>query len=168
MAIIMVILVGTIVFNSFRDPLVILKSDGTNEFLTSHREEVSVGEKEVQKFTKEFVSMLYTWKEFDASFIKKQVSPFVEEELLGKILAAQTQRYVKELKNKKMSQEITSVTVVVQSDKVIARFDRVLKIEGVPVVIPTELTLSMLQDVQTRTNPMGIYISGITEHEGTK
>lgn len=157
-----------LVVSCFRDPIVVIRTNSETEYYPSERATVPIGKPEVQKFTREFIAALYVWSGFDAETLRKEVSVYVEENLLEKLMTAQVQRYVKELKSKKMSQAVTSIEVEVLADKVIARFDRLLKIENVPIVIPTELTLSMIQGSQTRVNPMGIYISGILEHEGAK
>lgn len=162
------ILMGALIISCFRDPIVVVKTESELEYYPSERTKVVLGTPEVQKFTKEFIAALYVWSGFNAEKLRKEVSIYVEESLLEKLMAAQTQRYVKELKSKKMSQAVTSIEVEVLADKVVARFDRLLKIEGVPIVVPTELTLLMIQGSQTRVNPMGIYISGILEHEGAK
>lgn len=168
LGVIVFMLVGALLISYFRDPVVVVKTDSELEFYPSQRTRAPIGENEVKKFTKEFIASLYVWSNFNVEDLKKEVSVYVEDELLGKLMAAQVQRYVKELKNKKMSQSVTSIEVEVLKDKVVARFDRLLKIEGVPIVIPTELTLSMIQGSSTRVNPMGVYISGMIEHEGSK
>lgn len=157
-----------LLISNFRDPIVVIKNDAEIEFYPSARQKTVVGKNEVTQFTKQFIAALYVWPEFNADSLKKEVSTYIEEDLLEKLMNAQIQRYVKELKNKKMSQAVTSIEIEVMSDKVVAKFDRLLKIEGVPVVIPTELNISMIQGPSTRVNPMGIYISGIIEHEGAK
>jgi hypothetical protein len=162
------ILVGALLVSYFRDPIVVVKTNSEIEFYPSSRTKATVGKDEVSQFTKQFIAALYVWPEFNEDALKKEVTTFIEEDLLEKLMAAQVQRYVKELKNKKMSQAVTSISIEVLSDKVVAKFDRLLKIEGVPIVIPTELNISMIQGASTRVNPMGIYISGIIEHEGTK
>jgi len=168
LAAVVFMLVGALLISYFRDPIVVVKTESGLEFYPSNRSSTTVGKNEIQKFTKEFIASLYVWSEFDNEKLKKEVSTYVDDDLLVKLMSAQVQRYVKELKAKKMSQAVTSIEIEVLADKVIARFDRLLKIEGIPVVIPTELTLSMIQGGRTRVNPMGIYISGMIEHEGTK
>ncbi|MFZ4402794.1 MAG: hypothetical protein ACOYOK_01720 [Pseudobdellovibrionaceae bacterium] len=165
---IVLIQAGALLISYFRDPIVVVKNNSEIEFYPSARTKIAVGKNEISQFTKQFIAALYVWPEFNADALKKEVSTFIEEDLLEKLMAAQVQRYVKELKNKKMSQAVTSIEIEVLPDKVVAKFDRLLKIEGVPIVIPTELNISMIQGSSTRVNPMGIYISGIIEHEGTK
>jgi len=165
---VVLVLFLSLLISLFRDPIVVVRNGSEQEFYIAERTKAPIGKPEVEKFTKEFIRALYVWKGFDLSQLRKEVSIFAEEDLLKKLMEAQGQRYIKELKNKKMSQAVTSIEVEVLNDKVVARFDRLLKIEGVPIVIPTQVILSMIQGSQSSANPMGIYISGMIENEGIK
>lgn len=160
--------VGFIGISYFKNPIVILQSDSKIEYYPTIRKPIEVGKAEVEAFTKRFLSALYVWPDYKADRIQKEVDPFVEEELLVKLIEVQNQKYTKDLKDKKLSQAITFVEVDVLNDKVVARFDRVLKLEGVPLVVPTEISLSMIKGPATSLNPMGIYITGVIENEGSK
>lgn len=168
LGVIVFMLIGALLISYFRDPIVVIRTNSELEFYPSNRVKAPIGKPEVQKFTKEFIAALYVWSDFNVEKLKKEVSVYVSEDLLEKLMSAQTQRYMKELKNKKIFQAVTSIEIEVLNDKVVARFDRLLKIENIPIVIPTELTLTMIQGSSTRVNPMGIYISGMIEHEGAK
>jgi hypothetical protein len=152
----------------FQDPISIVKDGEKQEFYPSKREKVVIGKAEVEAFTKRFLEALYVWDSFNETTLAKEINPFAEEGLVLKILESQSQKYGKELKSKKLSQAITFIEVKVLDDRVISRFDRILKIEGIPLVVPMEVTFSMIQKSATRLNPMGIYVAGITEREGGK
>ncbi len=153
---------------SFRDPVVVTQSPGRQEFYPSSRSKVAVGKDEVERFTKDFLNALYVWNEFKPEQLAREIEPFAEKGFVEKVIAGQSQKYGKELKGKKLSQAITFVEVEILEDRVVARFDRVIKIEGIPLLMPTEVVFSMIQGSGTRINPMGIYVSGITEREGAK
>jgi hypothetical protein len=165
-----VVLIMTVIFilQSFRNPIVIVRSENNQEFYPSERRKASVEKADVESFTKRFLAGLYAWKEFNGEKVAREIAPFAEDGLVAKVIDAQNQRYVKELKGKRLEQAITFVDVQVLPDRVICRFDRVLKIEGIPLVIPTEVTLSLIQGEQTRLNPIGIYVTGITENNSAK
>lgn len=163
-ALLVTIIIGTSVY--FRDPVVIVKSSVGHEYFPGVREKVEIDKSNIEEFTKAYLSSLYVWPEFSTERLAREISPFSEEALVPKLVSAQEQKYGNDLKSKKLAQAITFVEVEVLEDRVVARFDRVLKIEGIPLVIPTEVTLSMIKGVASRLNPMGIFVSGITEHEG--
>lgn len=152
----------------FRDPIVVVKSQAEQEFFISRRAPVSIEKKDVENMTRRFLSALYVWPEFNGQTLVKEIAPYAQETLVGKIVEAQTIKYGKDFKGKKIAQEISFVKVEVLEDRVVCSFDRILKIEGIPLVIPTEVTLSMLRGGSTRENPMGVFVSGILENEGAK
>lgn len=162
-----VLLVLSIVI-SFRDPIVVIRSSDNQEFHPSSRAPVSIERKDVENITRRFLSVLYVWSEFNAQTLAKDLVPYVEDALVAKVVEAQAQKFGKDFKGKKLAQEITFVSVDVQEDRVVCTFDRILKIEGIPLVIPTEVTLSMLRGSSTKENPMGVFVSGIMENEGAK
>lgn len=157
-----------LVMNYFRNPLVIVKSEQEIEYYPTQRRPIEIGKPEIELFTKEFLKSLYVWTDYNTERIKKDIAPYVESELSTKLMDGQSQKYEKDLKGKKLSQAITFVDVDVLNDKVIAHFDRVIKIEGIPLIMPTELTLTMVKGTPTALNPMGVYITGVEEHEGSK
>lgn len=152
----------------FRDPIVVVKGSAAQEFYPSSRAKTELQKSDVEMFSKRFLTALYVWSGFSGEKLAKEIAPLAEDALVAKIVETQSQKYGKQFKDKKLSQAITFVNVEVTDDRVVCRFDRVLKIEGIPLVIPTEVTLAMLQGSQTDLNPMGIYVSGITEREGAK
>ncbi len=161
-------ILGVAIVLCFRDPIVILKGPDTQDFYPSNRKSVPIEKSDVETFAKRFLAAMYVWNDFDGMRIGKEIQPFAEDNLVLKVVDGQTQRYVKDLKGKKLAQSLAFVEVEILADKVVCRFDRVLKIEGIPLVIPTEVTLTMITGSATRLNPMGIYVAGVTEHERAK
>lgn len=152
----------------FRDPIVVVRSATGQEFYPSTRGPVSLEKGDVENITRRFLSALYVWTEFSGQSLAKDIAPYAEEALVGKIIESQSAKYAKVFKGKRLAQEISFVKVTVLEDRVVCSFDRILKVEGVPLVIPTELTLSMLQGGPTPQNPMGVFVSGILENEAAK
>lgn len=152
----------------FRDPIVVVRSTMGQEFYPSTRGPVSIEKSDVENITRRFLSALYVWTEFNGQSLAKDIAPYAEDALIRKIIESQSAKYAKVFKGKKLAQEISFVKVTVLEDRVVCTFDRILKVEGVPLVIPTELTLSMLQGGPTPQNPMGVFVSGILENEAAK
>jgi hypothetical protein len=153
---------------AFRDPIVVVRSTAGQEFYPSTRRPVSIEKNDVENITRRFLTALYVWAEFNGQVLAKDITPYTEEALVGKIIESQSAKYAKVFKGKKLEQEISFVKLNVLDDRVVCSFDRILKVEGVPLVIQTELTLSMLQGNPTQQNPMGVFVSGIFENEAAK
>lgn len=165
LAVLMLILTAVIYF---RDPIVVVKTTAKHEFYPSSRGQVSVEKVDVEEFTKQFLEALYVWPDFKEGSLTKEISPFAEEALVSKVIDAQVAKYGKTFKEKKLEQSLAFVKIKVLEDRVTARFLRILLIEGIPLTVPTEVTISMVQGTPTRANPMGIFVSGVMEHEGAK
>lgn len=163
----LVLLVVAVAFG-FRDPIVVVRSEVDKEFFVSQRAPVSIEKSDVENVTKRFLDALYVWPQFSGQTLAKEIAPYAEDALIEKIVEAQSLKYGKDFKGKKLAQEISFVKVKVMEDRVVCSFDRILKIEGIPLVIPTEVTLSVLRGSSTRENPMGVFVSGILENEGAK
>lgn len=162
------LMVLVLVIQAFRNPIVVVRSSGEQEFYPTERKRTPLEKSDVEAFTKRFLASVYVWNDFNGVKLGHEIAPFAEDGLTQKVIDGQSQKYAKGLKGKHLQQAITFVSVEVFDDRVVSRFDRVLKIEGIPLIIPTEVTLSMVQGDPTRVNPMGIYVSGITENENAK
>ena len=165
---VMVLLLVFMAAMFFRDPIVVVKDAEVQEFYPAKRAKAQLEKMDVEAFSKRFLTALYVWSGFSGEKLRKEIGPLAEGALVPKVIDSQMQKYGKEFKDKKLAQAITFVSVEVLEDRVVCRFDRVLKIEGIPLVIPTEVTLALLQGNQTALNPMGIYVAGITERDDAK
>lgn len=162
------ILTVFLIMSYFRSPFVILSKNHEVEFYPTQAISIPIEKPEIERFTKLFLTRLYVWNEFNAEKIEKLISPFTDGILSEKVVASQNQKYSKELAGKKLSQSLAFVDVSVLPDRIICKFDRILKIEGIPLIIPTEVTFLLTQGEPTELNPMGIYIGGIKESENAK
>lgn len=161
-------LVAILLTIHFQNPIVVVENGHEIDFYPTQRKPLPLEKPQVEEFTKKFLASLYVWPVFLSQKIERSIQPFCDEGLSKKVVGTQSQRYLKELQGKHLAQSIAFVEVSVLSDRVVAKFDRILKIEGLPVVIPTEVMLSLIQGDQTAFNPMGIYVSQIKESENAK
>ena len=162
------LMVVFLIAQAFRNPIVVVRTSSDQEFYPTERKRAPLEKTDVEAFTKRFLASVYVWNDFNGVKLGHEIAPFAEDGLTQKVIDGQSQKYAKELKGKHLAQAITFINVEVFDDRVVSRFDRVLKIEGLPLIIPTVVTLSMVQGDPTRMNPMGIYVSGITENENAK
>lgn len=151
----------------FKDPIVVVRSTHGQDFFPAQRAAVSVQTNDVEQFVKSYLTLLYVWESFDPKKLSDEIGPFSEDGLVPKILESQIQKFGK-ITSKKLSQDLSFVSVKVLKDQVLCSFMRVLKIEGIPLVVPTQLSLHLIEGSRTKSNPMGVYVSGITESESAK
>lgn len=163
-----VMLAIALIIDHFKNPIVVVSKPHEVEFYPTERKRAPLDKSEVELFTKQFLASLYVWNDFNTEKITRGLVPFTEDSLAAKVITGQNQKYLKELPGKHLAQSLAFVQVSVLDDKVVSQFDRVLKIEGIPLVIPTEVTLTMILGEPTSFNPMGIYVSGLKETEHAK
>lgn len=162
------VLIVVIVVMSFQSPLVVLMDGQEKHYRQTERKSDSITEKDVEKFVREFLEQLFSWDHLAPEVIVRQVSPLVTSGLLDRIRLELSQKVERDFKGKTLSQEIVSVNVKVTPKEVIASFDKVLKINGISIVIPSQMAFNVIRGGSTRWNPMGLYVNGIIEHEGMK
>jgi hypothetical protein len=160
------VLIGVIVVMSFQSPLVITMRGHEKRYHQTERKPDSITEKDVENFVRDFLEQLFTWDQLAPEVILRQVSPLVTSGLLERIRQELVQKTEKDFKGKSLSQEIVGVKIQVTPKEVVASFDKVLNINGVSLVIPTQMAFNIIGGGVTRWNPMGLYVNGLVEHEG--
>ncbi|MGE3263167.1 MAG: hypothetical protein AB7K68_15410 [Bacteriovoracia bacterium] len=162
------VLIVVILVMAFQSPLVVVVDAGAKRYVRSERKADEITEKDVENFVRDFLGQMFTWPKLVPETILQQVAPLATSGLLDRIKGALVQRSEKDFKGKTLSQDVANVRVSVTEKNVIASFDKVLRIDGVPLVIPTELAFSIVRGSSNRWNPMGLYVNGLVEHEGAK
>ena len=133
-----------------RSPLVVVKECEDRHFYFPKRRAVTIEEKDVIRFSKNFIKIFYS-----------QNSPRC---LMGKGL----QEKFKNLKKsrKKVLQYVGRVEVVLQEKMTQANFDLIMNIENIPIVVSKQVELQISQGAGTPCNPVGLYVNGIREKRG--
>jgi hypothetical protein len=162
------ILVLSLIIMAFRSPLVIVMSGQEKHYLQSERKSDSITEKDVENFVRDFLEQMFNWNSLVPDAISKQVAPFVTAGLADKIKQELIQRTEKDFKGKTLSEGITNIQVQVTEKDVLASFDKVLRIDGTPLVVPTQMEFNIIRGSATRWNPIGLYVNGLVEHDGAK
>ena len=157
-----------VIYFACRAPLVIAGCSETQIYEIAHRKNVTIDEAAIEEFLKKFLHLLYDWKDFNPGDVVKSIGPFATDGLVDKIKAQLTERRDKDFKNKVISQGITNLEFNFSKDQVVASFDKVLRVNGIPLVIPSEIAFNLVKKSSTKWNPIGLYINGMIEHEGSK
>jgi hypothetical protein len=161
-------LILVIVIMAFQSPLVVVMRGDDKNYYQSARKSDSITEKDVEKFVRDFLEQMFDWNRLQPEVILRQISPLVTSGLSDRIKQELIQRAEKDFKGKNLSEAIANIQVQVTDKNVVASFDKVLRIDGFPLVIPTEISFNIIRGSPTRWNPMGLYVNGLVEHEGPK
>ena len=146
----------------------ILSSERGQVYEFAHRKNVTIDEGAIEDFLAKFLHLLFDWKNFNPNDVIKAASPFATDGLLEKLKVELTDRREKDFKGKTISQGITNLEFNFSKDQVVATFDKVLRVNGIPLVIPTEIAFSLIKRSSTSFNPVGLLVNGIVEHEGSR
>ena len=165
---VIVALIIALMVMALQPPLVVVVNGQDRRHYQSERKPESITEHEVEWFVRDFLEQMFNWNSLSPEVILKQVAPFVTDGLGNKIRQELTLRAEKDFKGKNLSEGITNIQVQVTEKSVLASFDKVLRINGLPLVVPTQMEFNIIRGSSTRANPIGLYVNGLIEHDGAK
>jgi len=149
----------------FDDPIVVIKENEYQSYHVGKRSTQPISEEAVKRFVTEFLKLRYQWKKLDPQAMRKSLEPVVTDGLSAKLIQLLTHLKDQEFQGKETSQSIVNIDVKVTEEKVVASFDKLLRIEGIPIPVPTTVSLSIIQGSPNDWNPIGLFVNGIMEHQ---
>ena len=152
-------------FMYFSDPIVVVKEGDRQQYFTGRKTSLPISEEAVKEFVEGFLRVRYKWNTLDPKAKQKSLSPIVTDGLQEKLFKLLTHLKDKEFQGKKTSQSIVNIKVNVTKEKVVASFDKLLRIEGVPIPVPTTVSLNIIKGTPNVWNPIGLLVNGIIEHQ---
>lgn len=163
-----VFLLSVVLLQSFKSPLVVY-DDGNQKipYMAATRE-FKIDEEQIRRFLIEYLYLYHRWDNLDPEAISKQISPFTTEGLMEKVQGQLIQRKNKDFKGQEVAQDIAHIKVNILEKEILITFDKILHIASIPLVVPIQATFQIVNGAATKWNPMGLYINGIIEHEGTQ
>lgn len=163
-----ILLLCVVLFQSMRAPLVVY-DDGTQKIpYMASTKEFKIDEEQIRRFLTEYLYLYHRWDKLEPDQILKQIAPFTTEGLIEKIQSLLNQRRDKDFKGREVSQDIAHIKIAVSEKEIIAVYDKVLHISSIPLVMPAQASFQIVNGAKTKWNPMGLYINGILEHEGSQ
>ena len=154
-----------LLFSDAHEPLVVERDNSVYRRLTVERAVVKPSKEDVAELVTEFVKARYEWESFQPQIIVKKLEPFTTEALRTKLFEEFGKKGFQNKPGDSIEQSTARIRPNISEKAVIATFDRILRINGVPVVVPTEISLLLSEGPKTFFNPIGLYINGIIEHE---
>lgn len=162
------IFLGLTLFEMFRAPLVVFEGEkGRIPYLASSKK-LNIDEEQIQRFVTEFLYLYNKWEKLEPNDITKQIEPYTSDELLSKIRDILNQRKNRDFKGREVSQDIAHLKVQVSEKAIIASFDKVLHLNSIPLIVPTQVSFQLTNGNSTKWNPLGLYVNGMLEHEGSE
>ncbi len=146
-------------------PIVVEKRDSLFEPLVVQRDPVAPSEKSVGELLTQFVRLRYEWDSFNPDLIIKQLEPLTTEAFRSKLLKEFGSKAHENKEGNSIEQSVSRIRPAVDEKAVLASFDRILRVNGVPLVIPTQVSVLLSEGPRTSLNPLGLYVNGVIEHE---
>lgn len=147
------------------DPIVVIKDGNKQQYLAGQRASLPISETAVEELVREFLHIRYEWDKLDPQAKRQSLTPIVTDGLRQKLFKVLTHLKDKEFQNKETSQAIVNVKVSVTKEKVVASFDKLLRLAGVPIPVPTTLSLHIIKGTPNVWNPIGLLVNGVIEHQ---
>ena len=107
----------------------------------------------------------YTWAEFQPQEILEKIACLTTKRFRQKLAPLFWERQNTTKKDKRVEQYAAFVRTQLGDTQTMVTFDRVLRIDGIPLATPAKVALNIIQGEFTPCNPVGLYVHGLTEYE---
>ena len=159
--VLLVLSLGWVFYLSSRSPIVVVLDKEKIKFIQGKRKDIGLDEFHIKEFVEEFVRQYYTWKRFDPETMVGNVLPWITKGLEKKLREKLKKRKFKG----EVSQRSFDIEVFIEKGILVAVFDKLVRMEGIPFVATIQVAFKLKKGKTTRWNPSGIYIDGMVEHE---
>ncbi len=158
------ILIVIVLFARNTKPLVVERDHHAFRALSVEKSEIKPTKEALAELITEFIKARYEWESFTPQIIIKKLEPFTTEDLRSKLLEEFGKKGFQNKPGESIEQSIARIKSDISDKAILASFDRILRINGIPVVVPTEISLLLSEGPKTFFNPIGLYINGLIEH----
>lgn len=159
------LIVFTIILYS-QDPIVAMTNGTDTIFYQSVNSSSEIKEGTIKRHIQQYIDLRYKWDALDHQKISKSLMNLTTSGFNRKTYLELSK--LKEQFKGTLSQSITDVHVIVTKTKTIAKFDRVLRVNDIPLLIPTQMSFEIIKGSRHAQNPTGLEINGVTIHEERK
>jgi hypothetical protein len=153
-------------FSQNKAPIVVTAQGSNREYQTGKRDLKAPSQDDVRAFLKSFIELRYRLHSDHLPTTLKNIAPLSTE---GYLTALKSE-IDKDLANNKgqiksFEQYVAKIEVIVNEKEALARFDKIVRLNGLPLIVPTEASFQIIKDTSSKWNPYGILVNGVIEHE---
>ena len=149
-----------------QNPVVITIDGEKTNYYMGGRRPIAISEYDIKIFIKGFIYSFNRWDQFSEDLLNKNVAPLITAGLKKKLSKLLKNGLAKSFKGKRVQQDVANIKIAVTKDHVVASFDKIMRVDNIPLILPTELSFQLIKGESTRWNELGLYVNGITEHKG--
>lgn len=154
------------IYLATKPPVVVVQDEQQRAFYYPSKEKVEISGDDISKFIYKYIQLRYTWPELSAEAIVRNISPLVTQEFVGEVEKRLKRKIGKKKSRKQISQTVSGIRTEVTPKESFASFDRIIRVDGIPLISPVQLSFKIVRGRANPWNPMGLYVDGITIHEG--
>lgn len=165
---ILIVLVQIIagLFSLNKAPIVVTAHGNNREYQIGQRDLKAPSQDDVRAFLKSFIVLRYGLHSGHLPTTLKNIAPLST----AGYLTALKSEMDKDLANNKgqiksFEQYAAKIEVIVNEKEALARFDKIVRLNGLPLIVPTEASFQIIKDTSSKWNPYGILVNGVIEHE---
>ena len=156
------ILAFTVLLQGQRKPIVVVEKNGERSYALGDPDGYRLTEDDVERFIVSYVKNRYTW------------GRFAPKEIIGRLSCTTTKGFRRKLEkllgNAKhedgdVEQYAAFIRHRLEEGRSFATFDRILRINNIPLASPGAVSLDITPGKRTDCNPVGLYVNGTTEYE---
>lgn len=152
----------TIILNP--TPIVIDTTSGNRNYFVGKRVNSGPTQEDVKIFLTEFIKHRFEVKNGQQKNILKNITPLSTE---GYLTALKSEMDKEQTASPVtgLEQYVANIQLTVNAKEALAKFDKVVRFNGLPLLIPTEASFQIVKVSPTVWNPYGILVNGVIEHE---
>ena len=148
------------------DPIVVLEKCQDKVFIEGSREPLKLSDDDIRRFIRQWIKLRYTWKSSDTAAVVRAIEPVSTEGFRERIKDYLNKKQVQPgAKSQQVEESVANIEVIVTEKDATASFDRIVRINSIPIVIPSQVSLQIVQGRTNKWNPLGLYVNGAVEHE---
>lgn len=159
------LLMITLVFVVLNPDPIVIQGSGLDKSYTVGKH-ISTGptQEDVKVFLKEFIGLRYQIRKDDLGGTLRNISPLSTDGYI-QALANEIKREKSESQLSKIDQYVANIEIIVNDKEALAKFDKIVRFNGIPLIVPTEASFQLIKERPSKWNPYGILVNGVIEHE---
>jgi type IV secretory pathway component VirB8 len=146
------------------DPIVIHNSGNTKSYFLGKHQSFSPNQEDVKEFLIEFIKLRFEIKKDDLAGTIRNIQPLSTEGYI-QALESEIKRDKSDSPLTKIEQYVANIETIVNEKEALAKFDKIVRFNGIPLIVPTEASFQLIKEKPTNWNPYGILVNGVIEHE---
>jgi hypothetical protein len=165
LALLAITLAALAAYQAARSQVVVLERAGQKEFFEGRRAPIQITDDDVKSVIEQWIRLRYEWREYLPEQIARNIGPISTEGLQAKIRDLLIKEKAHSPPEQHLAETVSGIDVKLEDHDASASLDLILRVNGIPLVIPTELSFQVIRDTPSRWNPTGLLVNGVIEKE---